>query len=40
VLEFTQHTADEWFIGANDGPAAEWQPGEASAPASGHNNRG
>ena len=29
VLEFTQHDADEWFV--NDGPAAEWQPGEASA---------
>src|SRR5262245_1586352 len=25
VLEFTQHTPDEWFIGANDGPATEWQ---------------
>ncbi len=31
VLEFTQHTADEWFV--NDGLATEWQPSEACATA-------
>ena len=35
VLEFTQHAADEWFV--NDGLAAEWQPGEASATTSGRH---
>ena len=35
VLEFTQHAADEWFV--NDGLAREWQPGEASATATGHS---